>query len=59
MNVDMSLFARAMRQVAETMSRIDFTKIRRLVDHAHGYDEHHPKPLCIDGHEYARRRRKR
>ncbi|WP_374457726.1 hypothetical protein [Nocardioides sp.] len=52
-------FERQMRRVTEALARVDWPQLQRLVDLAEGYDQHHPRPLPINGHEYARRRRNR
>lgn len=61
--VDVQPFLTAMAQaaaaMAESLSRVDFTALRRALATIDAYDRHHPKPLAIDGHEYARRRRNR
>ena len=61
--VDVQPFLTAMRQaaaaMAESLSRVDFAALRRALTSIDAHDRHHPKPLAIDGHEYARRRRRR
>jgi hypothetical protein len=52
-------FNRTMRKVEEALARIDWPRLRLMLDAIEGYDEHHPRPLPIDGHAYARRRRNR
>lgn len=52
-------FECSMRRAAEALSGINWPRLQRLVDLAEGYDQHHPRALPINGHEYARRRRNR
>lgn len=50
--VDASGFIAAMERAVAAINR--FMAVWGRV-----YDDHHPRPLCIDGHAYARRRRTR
>lgn len=52
-------FRKAMEQVAQAVNKIaENPEMRRLLG-LPVYDEHHPRPLCIDGAAYARRRKAR
>lgn len=52
-------FQRQLRKVTEAFHRIDWPALQQAIDALEGYDEHHPRPLPIDGPAYARRRRSR
>lgn len=52
-------FREQMRVCAEALARIDWPQLQRALDQIDGYDAHHPRPLAINGREYARRRRNR
>lgn len=60
--VNIAPFVGAMQQMAATLARmtVPLKKIAQaMADVEKGYDENHPRPLCIDGHAYARRRKAR
>lgn len=55
-------FGTAVRHLGETLnSNVSqwIVTLRRLLPPALDHDQHHPAPLCIDGHAYHQRQRNR